>query len=80
MIVLDDNVLAGQRAALEARRIHLCQIGHHIARKGLLDDGVITLLQTLRRPTFITYDYQFFKRSLCHEQYCIVWIEQIQIG
>ena len=75
MIVLDENILESQRAELHRRRIHLCQIGHDIARKGIQDHEIIPLLRRLRRPTFVTRDGDFFDKNLCSDKYSLVFLE-----
>lgn len=42
--------------------------GEHI-----LDDRVPEILRTLRHPTFVTIDQDFWKRDLCHPRYCILY-------
>ena len=44
MIVLDENILGSQRTQLRWWRVHLCQIGIDVGRKGMQDDEIITLL------------------------------------
>ena len=36
---------------------------------------ILPLLLQLHRPTFFTCDVDFFKRQLCHERYCLVWLD-----
>jgi hypothetical protein len=59
VIVLDENVFESQRARLRAWRIHLCQIGREVGRKGVHDDEIIPLLRKIRHPTFATRDRDF---------------------
>ena len=75
MIVLDENVFESQRLQLRARRVHLCQIGIEIGRKGMQDDEIITLLRTLRRPSFFSRDRDFFKKTLCSDNYCSAFLD-----
>ena len=75
MIVLDENVFESQRAQLRAWRIHLCQIGRDAGRKGMHDDEIIPLLRTMRRPTFVTRDRDFFDKSLCNDRFCLVYLD-----
>jgi hypothetical protein len=37
------------------------------------DEEIIPLLRTLRHPTFVTRDADFFDRSLCADHYCLVY-------
>ncbi len=72
MILLDENVLAGQRLLLDAWGIPVRQIGVDHGRKGLKDEEIIVELRRLRRPTFFTRDLRFFRRDVCHRRYAIV--------
>jgi hypothetical protein len=72
VIVLDENVFESQRVRLMRRRTRLCQIGLDVGRKGMPDKAIIPLLRTLRRPTFVTSDDNFFEKSLCDGRYCLV--------
>ncbi len=72
---MDENVFESQRTQLLRRRMHLCQIGRDLGRKGMKDDEIITLLRTLRRPTFITRDRDFFDRTLCSDKMCLVYFD-----
>jgi hypothetical protein len=74
MNILDENIPKPQRELLEGRRISVRQVGVNIGRKGLLDEEIIPLLQSLRQPTFFTRDSDFYERRLCHRKYCIVYI------
>ena len=60
MNILDENVPKPQRELLEARGIVVRQVGVNIGRAGLLDEEIITLLHSLRRPTFFTRDSDFY--------------------
>jgi hypothetical protein len=75
VIVLDENVFASQRVQLRKWRMHLCQIGDDVGRKGMLDGEIIPLLRTIRHPTFVTRDRDFFDKSLCGERYCLVHLD-----
>jgi hypothetical protein len=74
VIVLDENVFASQRAELPQRRLHLCQIGRDIGRKGMKDDEIIPLLRKLRRPTFVSRDRDFFHKTLCNDRMCLIFL------
>ena len=75
MIILDENILKNQRTRLQWWRIHFSQIGQDLGRKGMQDDEIITLLRTLRRPTFVSRDEDFFDRSLCSDRFCLVYLD-----
>lgn len=74
MNILDENVPKPQRELLEGRRISVRQVGVNVGRKGLFDEEIIPLLQSLRHPTFFTRDSDFHKRDLCHRAYCLVYL------
>jgi hypothetical protein len=72
MNILDENIRDDQWRELRRQRIVVCKIGRDIARKGVKDDRIISLLHQQNRPTFFTRDADFFDRDLCHERYCLV--------
>ena len=59
MNILDENIINNQCQLLRSWRISFRQIGFSIGRQGLQDKGIISLLHTLRRPTFFTRDDDF---------------------
>ena len=75
MILLDENILAGERILLRGWRIHARQIGYDVAAKGVKDDAIIPLLHSLGRTTFFTRDLGLFRRRLIHPAYCLVCLE-----
>jgi hypothetical protein len=72
LIVLDENILDGQRLLLDASRIAAKQIGVDIGHKGLKDEEIIVLLRRHRNPTFFTRDSGFYVPGLRHRSYCLV--------
>jgi hypothetical protein len=72
LIILDENILDGQRLLLGASRIAVRQIGVDIGHKGLKDEEIIVLLQRQRNPTFFTRDADFYLPNLRHPRYCLV--------
>ena len=72
MILLDENILEGQRLLLEATRIGPRQIGVDVGRKGLKDEEIIPLLLRQRSATFFTRDAGFYTPELRHRRYCLV--------
>ena len=80
MNVLDENFPPSMGQLLRSWRIHVQHIGYDIGRKGMKDDEIVHFLLSLRRPTFFTLDADFYRPSLCHSQYCLVYlgVEQIE--
>lgn len=74
MNILDENIPKSQRELLTGWRIKVKQIGVNIGRKGMLDEEIIPLLQSLRYPTFFTRDEDFHERKLCHAKYCLIYL------
>lgn len=74
MNILDENVPQDQRRLLQGWRIPVRQIGHDVGRKGMKDHRIIPFLRQQSRPTFFTRDQGFYDRSLCHAQYCLVYL------
>jgi hypothetical protein len=72
LIILDENILDGQRLLLQAWRLAARQIGFDLGRKGLKDEEIVVLLRRQRNATFFTRDGDFFEPSLRHPGYCIV--------
>lgn len=75
MNLLDENIPRNQRELLISWRFSINQIGYDTGRKGIQDDEIILLLHQLRRPTFFTRDSDFFVRKLCHQRYCLVYMD-----
>lgn len=75
MIVLDENFPESQRLLLRSWRIRFRQVGYEIGPRGIKDDDIITLLLQLRRPTFFSLDFHFYKRKQCHAQYCLIYLD-----
>ncbi len=69
MIVLDENYTDDQRRLLKSWRIPIRQIGYEVGRKGMQDDEILPLLQSLPHPTFFTQDRHFYDSRLCHPRY-----------
>lgn len=72
MIVLDENILDGQRVLLESSHLSPRQIGFNLGSKGLKDEEIIPLLRRMRNPTFFTRDAGFYRPALRHRAYCLV--------
>lgn len=74
MNVLDENILENQRQLLRGWRIRTYQVGHEVGRNGMTDQEIIPLLHQIRKSTFFTRDRDFYERSLCHRDYCLVYL------
>jgi len=61
LIILDENILDGQRLLLQSWRLPARQIGVDIWRKGLKDEEIIVLPRRQRNPTFLTRDAGFYE-------------------
>lgn len=72
MILLDENILEGQRLLLEGWKMAVRQIGLDVGRKGLKDEEIVVLLRRLRQPTLFTRDLGFYTPGLRHPRYAIV--------
>lgn len=72
MNVLDENIPDGQRQLLRSWRIPVRQIGHEVGRQGMKDEEIVPFLHELRSVTFFTRDLGFYRRRLCHADYCLV--------
>ncbi len=75
MNILDENISRTQRQLLQDWHVPIRHIGYEIGRKGMQDDEIIPFLLTLRQPTFFTLDWDYFKRSLCHARYGLVYLD-----
>jgi hypothetical protein len=75
MNVLDENFPDDQRRLILSKRIHVQKIGRGIGRFGMKDDTILPLLHELDRPTFFTFDADFYNRRFCHQGYCLVQLE-----
>ena len=72
MILLDHNIPEQQVEAFRRVRLRLPQIGHDVGRPEWQDlEEILRYLHSLKAGTFITRDEGFFRRSLCHPNYCI---------
>jgi len=72
LIILDENILEGQRLLLQAWRVAARQVGFDLGRKGLKDEEILVLLRRQRNPTFFTRDGDFYHPNLRHPSYCLV--------
>ena len=75
MNILDENISEHQRQLLRSWRVPAAMIGVDLSRKGIQDEQIIPLLHSLNKSTFFTRDKGFYRRDLCHSNYCLVCLE-----
>lgn len=75
MLVLDENLSAGQQLWLRKWRIRFRMVGAEIAAAGDQDENLIPALHRLAQPTFFTLDRDFYRPTLAHSGYCLVWLD-----
>jgi hypothetical protein len=73
--ILDENIIDNQRRQLKSWRLSVLQIGYEVGRKGMKDREIIPFLHQQSQPTFFTRDDDFYDRKLCHEGYCLVYLD-----
>lgn len=74
MNILDENIPKSQRLLLASWGVRVKQIGYDVGYQGMQDEEIVPLLHTLRQPTFLTRDADFYERRLCHAKYCLVYL------
>ena len=75
MNILDEHIPENQRQLLESWGFKCKQIGNEVGYKGILDKQIITILHRLQNPTFFTRDQHFYNRKLCHNNYCLCFLD-----
>ena len=75
MNLLDENFPDDQSENLRIWKIPFRQIGKQAGYRGIKDDNIIPILHRFKSVTFFTQDQDFFRRNLCHDSYCLVWLE-----
>ena len=71
MILLDHNIPEQQAEILRRARLQPRQIGREVGRPEWQDlEEILHYLHHLKAATFITRDEGFFRRRLCHSNYC----------
>jgi hypothetical protein len=50
-------------------------VSRTLAHAGIQDPDIIPILHGLKRSTFFTHDQDFWKYSLAHKRYCLVWLD-----
>ncbi len=73
MIVLDHNIPEGQAEQLRRWGVHFRQIGFEVGRPEWADQQeILRYLHAAKQVTFFTRDLGFYRRRLCHPNYCLV--------
>ena len=75
MNLLDENIRLDQAEQLRKWRIKFRRFVVDLEYPGINDAQVIPVLHRLKHPTFFTHDRDYFRRSLVHRSYCLVWLD-----
>jgi hypothetical protein len=75
MLVLDENLPAGQQQLLRSWRIHFRVVGVEVASSGTKDENLIPVLHRLPNPTFFSLDHHFYRPGWAHSGYCLAWLD-----
>jgi hypothetical protein len=75
MLVLDENLPAGQRLLLRKWRIRFRVIGVDLANRGTDDENLLPLRHQLSRPVFFTLDKDFCRPEWIHPRYRLAWLD-----
>lgn len=72
MILLDHNIPKDQAEQLRRWGLHVRQIGFEVGRPEWDDqEEVLRYVHMAKRVVFFTRDLGFFRRLLCHSNYCL---------
>src|SRR5262245_64861438 len=72
--ILDENIIDSQRQRLRHWRIAVRHMGYDVGRQGMKDQEILTVLHSLRRPTFFTRDEDFYTPRFYHFRFCLVFL------
>src|SRR5262245_47161099 len=75
MNLLDENVPKKECEILRRGRIRFQKIGEGEGRTSMTAEDIIPHLHQLRAVTFFTLDVDYYHRRLCHEPYCLVFLD-----
>ena len=75
MLVLDENLPAGQRRLLRSWRIRFRVIGVDVATWGTDAAALLPVLHHLPQPTFFSLDKDFYRPDWAHGRYGLVWLD-----
>lgn len=76
MNIIDEDISAPECERLRTYGIHFRQIGVAIGRLGMKDrEDILPLLHQLKQPTFFTLDHGFYRPTLLHQGYGLVFLD-----
>jgi hypothetical protein len=75
MLVLDENLPAGQLRLLRSWRIRFRQVGVDVAASGSDDAALLPVFHHLPQPTFFSLDNDFYRPDWAHGRYSLVWLD-----
>jgi hypothetical protein len=71
--VVDDQLALGQVLEMLQKRFKAQRLQHLRPGELILDERVPEILLTIRQPTFVTIDNDFWDRRFCHPDYAILY-------
>jgi hypothetical protein len=72
-LILDDQLNVGRLLPPIRKWTTAQRLGELRPHQRILDDRVPEILRTLKQPTFVTIDQDFWDRDYCHLGYCILY-------
>lgn len=79
MNIPDENIPDEQRDILRAHHMAVRHFGRDIGRQGIKNQEIIPLLLRLSRPTLFTRGSGFYRRTLRHARYCLVFMSIAEV-
>lgn len=79
MLILDEKYPESQVLRLRDWGIHVRVVGVELAQLGIKDHNLLPHLHRLSRQTFLTRDQDFFRATLGHAKYCLVWLNVVEV-
>ena len=74
MLITDENISEAEIWRLREGGTRLRTISD-VAIKSIQDDNIVSLLHRLKLPTLFTKDKHYWKYSLVHSGYCLVYLD-----
>ena len=75
MLVLDENLPAGQRLLLRKWRLRFRVVGVDVAARGTDDENLVPVLHSLSQPTFFSLDRDFYRPDWAHPNYGLIRLD-----